>query len=134
MKKRIFMMSLFLCILTLNACGKSNVKDVEKSISVSHSYTEEEIRDAMDIVMNYFHDNFEGCTLKELRYDEIFSDDIKREWIDENHADAIVLLSSFQVDENGGDGSMEPNQVYDNWEWILVKNDHSDWELETYGY
>lgn len=44
---------------------------------------------------------------------------------------AIVILSSFDVDLSGGDGSFNPNSTYDNWNWILVRN---DWEQVDHGY
>ena len=32
-----------------------------------------------------------------------------------------MLLSSFHVDESGGDGSLNANYTYESWSWILVR-------------
>ncbi len=47
-----------------------------------------------------------------------------KDWADRNNADeVIVLLSSFDVDSSGGDGSLNPNSTYSDWKWILVRTD-----------
>lgn len=35
----------------------------------------------------------------------------------EKNQELIVLLSTFDTDENGGDGSFNPNDTYTNWQW-----------------
>ena len=54
---------------------------------------------------------------------------------DPNNADeVIVLLSSFDVDSSGGDGSLNPNSTYDNWSWILVRTSGGKWKHVDHGY
>ena len=56
-------------------------------------------------------------------------------WAEQYDAEqAIVLVSSFDVDSSGGDGSLNPNSTYDNWKWILTRNDNEKWTLQTWGY
>lgn len=47
---------------------------------------------------------------------------------------SIVLYSSFDTDASGGDGSLEPNTTYDDFQWILVRDNGGTWEVKTYGY
>ena len=57
------------------------------------------------------------------------------EWARQYGADeAIVLLSDFSVSRFGGDGSLDPNENYINWKWILTRSDGGAWELRTWGY
>ena len=57
------------------------------------------------------------------------------EWAEESGADeAIVLYSTLETDASGGDGSSEPNATYENWQWILVRDNGGTWEVKTYGY
>ena len=43
-----------------------------------------------------------------------------QDWADRNNADeVIVLLSSFDVDSSGGDGSLIQNSTYNDWRWIF---------------
>jgi len=61
--------------------------------------------------------------------------DLFTEWAEECEADeAIVLYSSFDTDASGGDGSLEPNTTYDDFQWILVRDNGGTWEVKTYGY
>ncbi|MBQ7781989.1 MAG: hypothetical protein IJ405_08215 [Lachnospiraceae bacterium] len=57
------------------------------------------------------------------------------EWADRYQAkQAIIFYSTFQVDASGGDGSLNPNSTYTNWNWILTKDNSNKWTLKTWGY
>ncbi len=57
------------------------------------------------------------------------------EWAKQYDADeAIVIESSFDVDASGGDGSLNPDSTYDDWKWILIRNNGGDWEHADHGY
>jgi len=100
----------------------------------SDIYSQEDIGQAVDIVTKYFYKEFEGCDLTALWYDEDFSEKQAVEWAEQYEAEeAIVLLSSFKVDASGGDGSLNPNSTYNNWNWVLVRSG-GEWELKTWGY
>ena len=93
------------------------------------------IQDAKDAVTTYFEAEFKGCTLTQLCYSGDASADLFTEWAEECEADeAIVLYSSFDTDASGGDGSLEPNTTYDDFQWILVRDNGGTWEVKTYGY
>ena len=101
----------------------------------SDIYTDADIQAAMDTVMTYFETEFKGCTLTQLCYSGDASADLFTEWAEECEADeAIVLYSSFDTDTSGGDGSLEPNTTYDDFQWILVRDNGGTWEVKTYGY
>lgn len=46
----------------------------------------------------------------------------------------LVLLSSFDVDASGGDGSLNPNSSYEGWAWILVRSKAGQWKHVDHGY
>ena len=134
MKKLIALMLALLCLPGLASCG-GNVRDVNRSVYSSAIYTDAEIESAIDVAVAYFKKNFEGCTLTEITY---LGDDQQDDWLEfaeRNHADdVIVLVSSFDVDASGGDGSLNPNSTYTNWKWILVRNQGGKWEHVDHGY
>jgi len=146
MKKRIALTLLAALLLTLCACGGTQEEsDTESTtdggrINVtvqnenSSLYTEEDIDAAVETVIEYFGQNFDGCTLTKLGFP---GDDETafQEWADQYGADeAIVLTSTFDVDESGGDGSLEPNSTYTDWQWILVRDADGNWRHATHGY
>ena len=135
MKKIKVLLSLVLCLVLLTACGGGDVRRVQCNAGPSKVYAELEIRKAMDTVADYFKKEFDGCTLIRLEYDESRVEAAQAEWAAQYGADqAIVLLSEFAVDSSGGDGSLNPDSIYRNWKWVLVRNGGGAWELKTWGY
>lgn len=128
--------SILSVILTigLGACG-GDISNVENTSYQSAMYEDSEIQSAIDVTTKYFKDNFSGCTLTEITYagDEKTLD--HTEWAERHNADeVIVLISSFDVDASGGDGSLNPNSTYENWMWILVRSNGGEWKHVDHGY
>ena len=137
MKKIVCIIATMAMILMLTACGSGgNIDNVKVSDwKPSEIYTDNDIESAIQTVKDYFKREFKGCTLTKVGYvGDTFSDTFN-EWADQYHADeAIVLYSSFDVDSSGGDGSLEPNSTYENWQWILVRSANGGWKHVTHGY
>lgn len=136
MKKIYACAVLLLCliIVSLSACG-GNTKIVNIISHDSDIYSDEDIASAIDTAIKYFNREFSGCTLIEIQYT---GDDHAQEFIDlsEQHDtdEAIVLISEFDVDASGGDGSLNPNSTYTGWKWILVRNHDGKWQHVDHGY
>ncbi len=135
MRKPTILLLLLTFLLTLCACG-GDVSKVSISIpSESDLYTTKEIEDAIDVTLDYFKKEFKGCTLTELSYagDETSKD--FAEWAQRIDGDeVIVLVSSFDVDASGGDGSLNPNSTYTKWMWILAREEGGKWQHVDHGY
>lgn len=123
-------------VLVFVRTGGGDVSDVRRVIGDSERYTGREIEKTMDIVVKKFCRDFGGCTLTELVYDETsFANQHCQTWAEAYGVDrVIVLTSTFEVDESGGDGSLEPNGTYRNWEWILTQTGSGAWVLRDWGY
>ncbi|NCB32508.1 MAG: hypothetical protein EOM64_01270 [Erysipelotrichia bacterium] len=126
-----------LCImlaLSLWACRENTAHAAAKKID-SQLYSAEEIDSAIDTISEEFNREWKGCTLTELYYagDEISEE--YQDWADRNHADeVIVLMSSFEVDSSGGDGSLNPDSTYDGWKFILTRTNGGSWIHVDHGY
>lgn len=119
-------------LLALCACAPSADRNIEYN---SARYTDAEIAAAIDAATAYFHKNFTGCTLTEITYGGDERTQAHEEWAARHDADeVIVLLSSFDVDASGGDGSLNPNSTYDNWMWIMVRSNGGAWRHADHGY
>lgn len=140
-KSKFIMVALSVCIIGiilyyLNTYKGGNIDNVSEGFIKSENYSEEEIKNAMNIVKNNFKKDFKGCTLTDLWYAESATRNEEEEWAKQYNADeAIVLLSNFEVDSSGGShGALNPNATYTEWKWILVRNKSSEkWELRTGG-
>lgn len=123
-------LAVYLRIRSGGEASQVSIVPVESGI-----YSEEDIQAAADTVIQYFQREFEGCTLTELRYAGDEAAGQFAEWAEQYQADeAIVLLSAFDVDASGGDGSLNPNSTYEGWQWILGRNAGGEWEHFTHGY
>ena len=136
MKKQAASILIFLFLAALfTGCSRGDVSRVQKTIGDSELFAPREIRSAMEVVIRQFRRTFCGCTLTELCYDEEYSAAASEEWAAQYDADeAIVLISSFDVDASGGDGSLNPNSTYDDFIWVLTRSRGGGWTLQTWGY
>ena len=140
MKRATLVIITLITTLTIVGCTRKNSGGNVDNVHVpdwkpSEIYSDDDIEAAYQTVKDYFSSEFDGCTLTKIYYpgdtyvDEFF------EWTKQyNDDEAIVILSSFEVDSSGGDGSFDPNSTYDAWHWILIRNDGGDWEHVDHGY
>lgn len=135
--KKAFLLLISAASLLLTACvNRGNVDSVEiPDWKPSEIYADTEIEAAFLVVKDYFSREFDGCTLTRLYYPgDSFADEF-REWAEDYDADeAIVLRSCFDAGPMGGDGSLNPNSTYEDWEWVLIRSGGGDWEFATGGY
>lgn len=111
-----------------------NVENVEIKSVGSNIFSEGDIESAINTTIAYFKAEFSGCTLTEI----IYAGDEKKEFeylaSQYNVDEVIVLVSSFDVDFSGGDGSLNPNSTYSNWKWILIRDQGGQWKHFDHGY
>jgi len=124
-------------ILSTTGCKTSggNISNVKIKDVESTKYSKEDIYAAIDTIIKEFEKDWDGCTLKEIYYagDETSSN--HQDWAKRNNKkETIVLLSTFEVDSSGGDQSLNPNETYNNWNWILVRNKGENWIHVDHGY
>lgn len=137
MKKFIIITMLLCCLLGLVGCKnkQGDISNYQTKEVSSSMYSTTDIKSAIDVATRYFQKEFNGCTLKEIYY---AGDDKSKGYEDlaqrNNAQEAIVLLSKFTTDKNGGDGSLNSNNTYDNWMWILVRNKGEKWVHVDHGY
>lgn len=122
--------------LPLVIFGGADVRNVEYVITPEEpeTYTVAQIESAMEVVKTYFRQKFEDCKLTELRYDEAYSDTQAATWADSAKGKLVIVLQSdFLVGTSGSDGSLTPNGIYTDWQWVLALNG-SKWEILSNGY
>ena len=95
----------------------------------SDFFTDRELKDGIDEIKACFCRDFPGCTLRTIQY---AGDVMSLQWSHRHRA--MVFISSFDVDESGCEGTLEPNSTYKGWQWLLIRNAEGTWELEANGH
>lgn len=137
-KRKIYIIILAMTLIFAGCGGRNrgNIDNVQiPDWKPSEIYSDDDIEKAYKTVKEYFSNEFDGCTLTKLYYPgDTYANEFDG-WAEQYGSDeAIVILSSFDVDSSGGDGSLNPNSTYDKWKWILVRNDGGDWAHVDHGY
>ena len=133
MKRICNFLTVLLCVLLLAGCGGGDVSEVGRCIGVCERFSEREVVAAMDEVERFFRKEYDGCKLLRLEYDEEKTLKEAYAWSENYGAEAIVLESDFYVDDSGRTVTLEPDETYRNYEWILTKTTLG-WKLQTWGY
>jgi len=137
-----YMLLFFFLLFFLSMCRVGKINNVEINYGYSTIFNEYEIKSAVKTVLVEFRE-FKGCELKKIWYDENKSNKEIEDYLiygkgsinKTGKNNIIVLLSDFYVDNTGGDGSFEPNSIYKDWNWILVReNETAKWEIDDWGY
>lgn len=122
-------------ILFLFGCNQGKTIGVNIHLDESKHYSEAEILQAVDQILDQFEKGFDGCTMMRLVYDEEKSNAEASGWAEQYDAEeAIIFYSSFETEENAGKGSLEPNSIYEGWKWVLTRNSGEKWKLQTCGF
>lgn len=145
-KKRLIVGLVIITIMiSFTGCREANVKNVVREIGSSSRYTEDDINQAMDEVVREFRTKFKGCTLTKLWYVE----DNTKNGEDEDGTDdtdyagqkaspygsqGLIILSEFTVDKNGdAEHTLNPNDTYSGWKWIMKKDTDGNWIVKDNG-
>ena len=136
MKKALCVIHLLFVIFILAACGGGNIENVEVvEWEPSVIYTDRDIELAIQVVKDNFEKEFDGCTLTKIGYIGDSSLIEFKGWADRYNADeAIALYSSFNVGASCRDVSLKTDYTYDDWLWILVRNNGGVWQHVDHGY
>ena len=119
--------------MLLPACGGGDVRNVKRNPGASQLYSEGEINAAMNEVLDFFQKEFDGCTMTEIRYDEEKYAKRQSAESEDYGEEVMILLTDFDVDSSGGDGSLNPNSTYRNYQWTLPRTLFG-WEIRDWGY
>ena len=135
MKKLMALLLAMALSLFLSGCGRGDASNVSITNRRSEIYTDRELRSAVDVAIDYFEKEFDCCTLLEIGY---IGDQEGKEFIERANQygvdQVIILVSSFATGPDGGDGSLNPNDTYRNWRWILGRNGTGQWKHLDHGY
>lgn len=134
-KKSLALLLLCAMILTLSSCSHGVVSFVDISEFSSEIYSEADIQSAMNIVISNFKENCSECILLEVSYVGDDRLDSYQDWADRNDADeVIVILTDFYISYFSDNPVMNTGYKYEDYNWILVRNEGEEWRIDDRGY
>ena len=134
MKRLLYLVLAAMLALSLTGCGRIS-STIEITCDTSKVYSTADIHDAMDVVRTYFRRHFDGCTMTAIGY----IGDEKQKMMEEcalqyGVDEVIVLVTDFATGPSGGDGSLNPDNTYRNYKWILLRDQDGSWSHADHGY
>lgn len=109
--------------------------EIDMYLGESAVYTESQLEEAINLILDSFETDFEQCTLQEIEYDEEYSlsqEEMNKEMFQVDNA--VVFTSTFVVDDNYMNGPLNAGQTYEDYEWILNMDADGNWSILTSGY
>lgn len=131
---------LLILVLTFSFAGcfySARVNKTEIIIESTSEFSEEEIYEAAKAVKEYFKENFRGCELKKLVFNQKDHETECEYQISQGHTKGNILFFNHYSEIYcfwPNDESMEQGMTYE-WSFTLVRKDeNSPWEVISYGY
>ena len=122
-------------MLSLSSCTLGVVSFVYISEYSSEVYSDSDIQSAINAVISNFEEKWPRCTLLTASY--IGDDKLEsyQDWADRNDADeVIVILSDFYISYFSDNPTMNTGYKYEDYNWILVRNEGEAWRIVDQGY
>lgn len=125
------MLAALMAVIWLSGCGSAVKVGAFKSLI----YNNDEFQDAVNVTLDYFKNNFEGCTMSEIHYagdDTVYKE---AEYIGRAPEMVMVLETTFKTDGENRENGLEPNFEYKSYKWILTRDFREGmWEHKDHGY
>lgn len=107
-------------------------------ITVSENYTEigttTDLDQAKETVANFFAENFMGCVMNSLEYDDTYSAEEYKQIAASYGADeAVIFTSDFYVPEDCENMVLNPGMTYEYYTYTLTRNVGGEWVIQTCG-
>ncbi len=132
-----FFKIIIMLIITISLVGcapkKGDISNCENIKVESNIFEEKDLNEAIEVVLNYFEENYIGCELLNIKY---IGDDKNtyNEWaLRNNKEETIVFKSDFIVHDNSEVQTLN-EEKYEGWHWILIRNKGEKWSVIDYGF
>lgn len=116
--------------------------NLEVTIDSSELFTEDEVLAAMDAVIEEFQSGMNYTTLTKLEYNDAYNAKFYYDYIknpnksygDLKQNEIMVLLSTFDVDDESENPVLYEGATYDEYMWIVINTVDQGWIVRDRGY
>ena len=124
----------------LVGCGPQTAGIVTPVTAEMQKDTVEEANDssnlegAKQMAADFFAENFEGCIMNTLEYDDSYSSEEYAQVAASYGADeAVIFTSSFYVPQDCDNMTLNPGMTYEDYTYTLTRSAGQDWVIQTCG-
>ena len=121
--------------LTAGAGNIVNIEVQEDAVQAMVEVTEEsDLEGAKQMATDFFSENFAGCVLSSLEYDDSYSAEEYAQIAASYGADeAVIFTSDFYVPETCENMVLNPGMTYEDYTYTLTRNVGEEWVIQTCG-
>ncbi|MBQ8528021.1 MAG: hypothetical protein IJ429_06060 [Lachnospiraceae bacterium] len=138
MKNKLFTMAAMVAMVAtvLVGCGPQTAGIVAPitQTEVQETGDSSDFADAKQMAADFFAENFEGCIMNTLEYDDTYSDEEYAQIAASYGADeAVIFTSSFYVPQDCENMTLNPGMTYEDYTYTLTRSEGQDWIIQTCG-
>ena len=105
-----------------------NIKGVEIAVITNEHHSNETMTSAEDALIKNFKEEFKGCTLKKIYYNEVDDKYLDGKYNNETYHEVVVLLAEFSTD--GKQEVLNLNDTYKDYKFVIArKTDTSEYRV-----
>ena len=109
-------------------------KNTVEEAAAEEANNSSDLEGAKQMAADFFAENFEGCIMNTLEYDDTYS---KEEYaqIAESYGtdEAVIFTSSFYVPQDCENMTLNPGMTYEDYTYTLTRSAGQDWVIQTCG-
>jgi len=110
------------------------VAPVAVEAQVQETTDSSDLEGAKQMAADFFAENFEGCIMNTLEYDDSYSSEEYAQIAASYGADeAVIFTSSFYVPQDCDNMTLNPGMTYEDYTYTLTRSDGQDWVIQTCG-
>jgi hypothetical protein len=107
---------------------------VEVQTEVQETNDSGDLEGAKQMAADFFAENFEGCIMNTLEYDDTYSKEDYAQIAASYGADeAVIFTSSFYVPQDCENMTLNPGMTYEDYTYTLTRSEGQDWVIQTCG-
>ena len=110
------------------------VQETGVQTQVQETTDSSDLEGAKQMAADFFAENFEGCIMNTLEYDDSYSSEEYAQIAASYGADeAAIFTSSFYVPQDCDNMTLNPGMTYEDYTYTLTRSEGQDWVIQTCG-
>ncbi len=116
------------------ATAQTEVQVATAQTQVQETTDSSDLEGAKQMAADFFAENFEGCIMNTLEYNDSYTTEEYAQIAASYGADeAVIFTSSFYVPQDCQNMTLNPGMTYEDYTYTLTRSEGQDWVIQTCG-